>query len=305
MKKEHDLAKWLAGEMTEQERVDFEKTPEFSSYDKIARFSQLLEAPDFDSDKMYNSIISREKKQTKVIPLYRKNLLLKIAAVLVIGLGIWFAMPDTNEENHQELAVAGKTSIFQLPDHSEVTLNAGSDAAYQSGNWDKNREISLHGEAFFKVAKGKTFDVLTDCGKVTVVGTQFNVKSRGNRFEVTCFEGKVRVQCADNVIFITKGQKVAFENGAAIPSKFMESDRPSWMDRQMEFTSENLQGVVAEMKRQYNINIDVVAVDKTKNQAFTGVMPADKLEVALEIVSRTFGIHVKKTESGIILSGND
>ncbi|AWA29853.1 iron dicitrate transport regulator FecR [Flavobacterium magnum] len=305
MKKEHDLAKWLAGDMTAEERVDFEKSPEFSSYDKIARASQFLEAPGFDADKMYQGIISREKIQPRVIPLYRKNLLLKIAAVLVIGLGIWFSLPQTDQPRHQELAAAGKTSVFSLPDHSEVTLNADSEADYSSNDWDDNRKINLRGEAFFKVAKGKTFDVLTDCGKVTVVGTQFNVKSRGQRFEVTCFEGKVRVQCGKNTTFITKGQKVAFENGQPIPSQFMASDRPSWMDRQMEFTSENLQGVVAEMKRQYNVEIEVTGADKTKNLAFTGVMPADKLEVALEIVSRTFGIHVKKTESGIILSGNE
>jgi transmembrane sensor len=302
MKKEHDLAKWLAGEMTGQERVDFEKSPEFNSYDKIARYSLQLEAPDFNSEKMYENVISNEKKHTKVIVLHRRNLFLKIAAVLVIGLGIWFAMPG---KMNKELAVAGAISSFNLPDNSQVTLNSGSDAEYKSGDWSDNRKINLNGEAFFKVAKGKTFDVITDCGKVTVVGTQFNVKSRGNRFEVTCFEGKVRVQCADNVTFITKGQKVAFENGKPIPSAFMSAARPSWMDKQMEFTAENLQGVVAEMKRQYNINIDVVAADKTKNLAFTGVMPADKLEVALEIISRTFGIHVKKTESGIILSGND
>lgn len=305
MKKEHDLAKWLAGEMTVEERVDFEKSPEFASYEKIARYSLQLEAPDFNSEKMYENVISREKKQPKLIPLYRRNYFLRIAAVLVIGLGLWFALPGKDATVTKVLADAGKTSVFTLPDASEVVLNAGSDADYISEEWSVHRKINLHGEAFFKVAKGKTFDVITDGGKVTVVGTQFNVKSRGNRFEVTCFEGKVRVQSGENVAFITKGQKVAFENGKAIPSTFMETARPTWMDKQMEFTSENLQGVVAEMKRQYNINIDVVSADKTKNLAFTGVMPADKLEVALEIVSRTFGIHVKKTQSGIILSGND
>ncbi len=305
MKKEHDLAKWLAGEMTIAERADFEKSPEFSSYDKIARYSLNLEAPDFNSEKMYEAVISRKKKEAKVIPFYRKTYFLRIAAVLIIGLGLWFALPEKDAAVTKVLADAGKTTVFTLPDASEVVLNAGSEADYIGTEWSENRKINLRGEAFFKVAKGKTFDVVTDGGMVTVVGTQFNVKSRGNRFEVICFEGKVKVQCAENITLITKGQKVAFENGKVIPSAFIEAERPSWMDRQMEFTAENLQGVVAEMKRQYNINIDVVAAEKTRNLAFTGVMPADKLEVALEIVSRTFGIHVKKTDSGIILSGND
>ena len=80
-----------------------------------------------------------------------------------------------------------------MPDGSSVNLNAGSELEYTSFNWKKNRVLSLGGEAFFKVKKGKTFTVITKEGNVKVLGTQFKVKSREKLYEVTCFEGKVQV----------------------------------------------------------------------------------------------------------------
>jgi ferric-dicitrate binding protein FerR (iron transport regulator) len=116
------------------------------------------------------------------------NWLLRIAAVLVIGIGLFFA--SVPMQTTTELTQNKMQKTFLLPDDSEVTLNSASQIEYKKWNWTDHRELQLEGEAFFKVTKGQTFDVLTRLGKVTVVGTQFNVKARGDRFEVICFEGK-------------------------------------------------------------------------------------------------------------------
>ncbi|OYU80599.1 MAG: iron dicitrate transport regulator FecR [Flavobacterium sp. BFFFF1] len=301
MEQEHDLAKWLAGEMTEQERIAFEKTPEFSSYEKIARYSQQLETPGFDQDMMYQNVIAAKKP--KVISLKRSHLFLRVAAVLVVGLGIWFAMRQSTPEKFY--ADAGKQTAFELPDHSEVILNAGSNADFDGDDWADHRKLNLNGEAFFKVAKGKKFDVITTAGTVTVVGTQFNVRSRENRFEVSCFEGKVRVQCGTNTILITKGQKVAFEDGNAVAVPANTAERPEWMDGEMAFAYEKLDGIAAEMERQYNIKIKIDP-GVSQNQTFIGLIPSNRLDTALEIISKTFGIHYKKNgKSEIILERND
>jgi Fe2+-dicitrate sensor, membrane component len=65
-----------------------------------------------------------------------------------------------------------------------VNLNSSSQLSYSKNKWDSKREVTLNGEAFFKVSKGSTFDVITLNGKVSVLGTQFNVKQRENYFEV-------------------------------------------------------------------------------------------------------------------------
>ncbi|HJW29309.1 MAG TPA: FecR family protein, partial [Saprospiraceae bacterium] len=91
------------------------------------------------------------------------------------------------------LALAGEQKEIQLPESSEVRLNAGSSVTYNGRNFTKDREIHLKGEAFFKVQHGSKFTVLTEQGSVTVLGTSFNVIAWPDRFEVSCYTGKVKV----------------------------------------------------------------------------------------------------------------
>ncbi|SCY42263.1 FecR domain-containing protein [Flavobacterium caeni] len=293
--KEHDLAKWLEGKMSVQEREAFERTPEFRDYDRIRRYSAELQGPDFDTEVLYQNVIDTPK--TKVIPIRKSRPWLRIAAVAVIALGLLFTVNRFTPKT--QTAANGTTHIFQLPDDSQVTLNAGSEIRYKRWNWDNNRSLELDGEAYFKVTKGKTFDVHTDWGTVTVVGTQFNVKARGDRFEVACYEGKVRVQTNDRAVLLTPGLSVAFEQGksvAAIPAQ----GGPSWMQHQLTFQAESLQAVAAELERQYNIAIDLQQVGS--QEKFTGTVPADNLDVALQIISAAYHVQYQKTKNSVTLT---
>lgn len=289
MEKEHNLAKWLDGNMTGSELEAFERSPEFSSYQKIASYSTQLRAPEVDSQEMYRKVIETPKE--KAVIAMRPNWLLRIAAILVIGLGLFFATAPMVTST--ETAQNGQQQIFELPDNSQVTLNSGSEITYKKWRWDDNRTLELQGEAFFKVAKGKTFDVHTELGTVTVVGTQFNVKSRGKRFEVACFEGKVRVDNGTEKVLLTKGQSVAFDNGQPLEPVACNGQIPSWMNDELTFSAESFESVVAELERQYNIRITTENI--SVSQKFTGTLPAGNLETALQIISSAYNLKTKKT----------
>lgn len=294
MKEEHDLAKWLEGKMTESELAAFARSDEFAAYEKIKNHSAGLKTPDFDSDLMFEKIIRRPK--AKPIVKMKAQWFLRIAAVLIVGLGIFTAY------NHfAEIAVVaenGKTTTFQLPDHSEVIVNSGSEIKYRKMGWDQKRSLQLQGEAFFKVTKGKTFDVTTNLGKVTVVGTQFNVKARGKRFEVTCFEGKVRVQNASESVLITKGQRLTFDFGRKINSAPVNTQKPSWLQHELAFNTEKLSAVIAELERTYDVSIQAENINL--NQNFTGTIPANNLGLALQIVGSACHFESVKNKNQII-----
>ncbi|HMK06251.1 MAG TPA: FecR domain-containing protein [Flavobacterium sp.] len=288
MEEQHDLAKWLEGRMTGSELEAFEKSPEFSIYNKIKDQTSLIKAPDFDADELYRKTTSGIKN--KPVVKLQSNWVVRIAAILILAMGLFFIWRPISTT--KEFAENGTKTTFQLPDNSEVTLNSGSEISYGKWSWDSKRELHLNGEAFFKVTKGKTFDVNTDLGKVTVVGTQFNVKSRGNRFEVICFEGKVKVQNASEKVFLVKGESVTFENGKRINSIAETAEIPSWMRNQISFNAEQFSDVIAEIQRQYNITINTE--NTTSNQKFTGTIPSDKLDIALEIISASFHLNYTK-----------
>lgn len=298
MKENHILAKWLDNNLTEAELAEFKADPDYEKYEKIKNYTAHLEVLDFNEAKVLEHVISHKKITSKVIPLY-KNWLFKVAAVLVIGLGITFMMQ--NFASQTQYALNGKRTTFSLPDNSEVVLNAGSDIKYKKWNWDNDRNLKLHGEAYFKVAKGKKFEVTTDLGKVAVLGTQFNVKARKNRFDVTCFEGRVKVNYKNKEVILTHGQSVTFENGKQINTT-ANAPKPEWMENQIAFNKEHLRNILDEIQRQYDVSIEVKV--KYSDELFTGKIPTDNIDVALQIIATTYHLEPNKiTTNKIIFEG--
>ena len=299
MKENYNLVKWLAGEMTEIELEAFKKSPEYHTYTKIKDFSGELTPPDFDIDIAYQKVL--QSKKDKTIFSLQNHWVWKIAAVITLFIGIGLLYSNFNSTTQK--AEAGTRNTFLLPDNSQVVLNSVSELTYKKSNWDNNRECNLLGEAFFKVAKGKTFDIKTALGKVTVVGTQFNVKSRKKRFEVECYEGKVKVQFDGKKIFLIKGQNIVIQNGKQIDALPSNLSLPNWMNHEMKFSSENLVDIVAEIERQYNITIELKNI--STGQKFTGILPTDNIDVAMKIINTTYHLEQTKTDKKLILQSND
>lgn len=295
MKKNYILAKWLTNDITKEELAEIKADPDFEKYEKIKNYSAQLKVADFDDEKVLENIISHKKTTPNVIPLY-KNWMFRVAAVLVMALGITFVMQNFATET--QYAYNGEKTTFSLPDNSEVVLNAGSEIEYKKWNWNNHRNLELHGEAYFKVAKGQKFEVETYLGKVAVLGTQFNVKARKKRFDITCFEGRVKVNYKDKEIILTHGQSVTFENGNQINTT-ASSSKPEWLENKIAFTKENLPNILDEIQRQYNVTISV----KTgyTDELFTGKIPTDNLDIALQIIGTTYNLEPKKIDANKII----
>lgn len=295
MEEQYDLAKWLSGEMTKSELDAFQKSPDFETYNKIKNISSELEVSEFNSQEVYQNIKNRKKKK-KVVRL-QDLWYMKVAAILVIALGLTLlAKPYISST---EYALAGARKTFLLPDNSEIVLNSGSEIQYKKWNWDKDRSLNLKGEAFFKVAKGEKFTVKTELGTVTVVGTKFNIKSIGENFEVECYEGKVKVAFAEKTLFLTKGENVVVQKNNKIEALPLTNSQPSWMENEIKFNSNSLQEIIDEIEIQYNVNIKNTA---NSNQSFTGTVPLNDLDAALQIISKTYQLNYKKTYKEIIIS---
>ena len=295
MEKDRLLAKWLNNDLSQDELAAFEASPDFAKYQKIKNYTDHLAIDDLDENAMLSKILEQKNAAPKVVPLYKKWMF-QVAAVLVLALGITFALKYFSPVT-QTAAFAEKTT-FTLPDNSEVVLNSGSEVNYKKWNWNKHRSLELKGEAYFRVSKGRRFEVNTQLGKVTVLGTQFNVKARKNRFDVVCYEGRVKVNYAKTQIVLTHGQSVSFENGKQI-SKNINSLKPEWTDNQICFYKDNIRSILDEVERQYNVSIELKTKDTTS--LFTGKLPAKDLNVALQIIGTTYRLEAKKVSKNKII----
>ncbi len=295
MKKNYFLAKWLNNELSDEELAEFVSSPDFEKYQKIKKYTEALEVGEIDESAMLQNILHQKKSTPKVISLYKKWAM-RVAAILVLALGISMAFEFLQPK--KQIAEFGNTVACTLPDNSQVILNAGSEIKYKKWKWDTNRNIDLKGEAYFKVAKGRRFEVTTNLGKVAVLGTQFNVKSRKNRFDVSCYEGRVKVNYRDMQIILTHGQSVTFENGTQT-NNLIKVQEPEWINQQLAFNKENIQNLLEEVQRQYNINIELKTKDT--NALFTGKLPAKNLDQALQIIGTTYNLKATKVSENKII----
>lgn len=281
--RENYLAKWLNNELSEEELKEFRKSAGYSTYQKIAEVSTSLTGPDFDVEKALESTKQARNNPTdgKVVRMSPYGQLLKIAATLLILLGITYFYYNFGNESIQ--ADYAQRSEVVLPDHSEVTLNAGSDLSYNDKKWDSRRHIKLRGEAFFKVAKGQKFTVETEAGTVTVLGTQFNVLQRDNIFIVSCYEGRVKVVHNDTALELPAGTGYRVVHGERDKFVTKPVSKPSWMTEESTFRSMPLSFVLEELQRQYDLKVETKDVDR--EVLFTGTFSNTNLNLALQSIS--------------------
>ncbi len=283
----HDLIqKWLIGELSEEENKAFDSLEETPFYKSIIEDAQRFKASNFskvdDFDTFKNKVMATD---TKVRKLHWTKPLLRIASIVVVAFGLYFFFA-LNKLTEVETLVAEKTTI-ELPDTSKVVLNALSEVTYNEKEWDSKREIKLEGEAFFDVAKGAKFDVVTTNGTVSVLGTEFNVKQRGTFFEVACFEGTVRVETSERTEILQAGDNFKVFDGQAIAGKNSYTE-PQWTKNTSYFQRVPVSEVFAELERQYGVTVTVENVDS--HGLFTGAFNHDNLQDALLAISEPLGL---------------
>ncbi len=279
---ENYLAKWLNNELSEEELASFKRSEEYASYQKIVGLADTLEAPSFDMEKALGDFKKRQlHKETPVIKMRPAQYLMRIAAAITVLFAATYFYISTLDET-VTTQYAERTEVV-LPDASEVILNAGSELSYSERKWDNERALSLEGEAFFKVAKGKKFTVTTDLGTVSVLGTQFNVKSRKGFFEVTCYEGLVSVNFRGKEEKLPAGTSFLLVNKRVVDTEVPLTSEPSWINNESTFKSIPLTYVLNEFQRQYNIKVETSNVDLS--QLFTGTFSNTNINLALQSIS--------------------
>ena len=290
------LSRWLNEDLTKEELVSFKKTASYKEYQKIIDATQKFNAPTFHKEAVLEKITQKTTttKVKKLIP----NWLYAAAASIVLLLSTVYYVTGTNETYSTSF---GEQLAFVLPDGSEVLLNSKSSITYKKSDWfDGNRTLQLNGEGYFKVQKGSKFTVNSDNGSVSVLGTQFNVKTNPSYFEVLCYEGKVQVKNKQETSILTKGLSFRkIENSTSEKGTFTKL-KPSWIDGESNFENTPLKFVLKELEKQYHIKVTSAEIDL--NTLFTGAFTNKNLNLALQTICTPLSIQYKINENSVVLT---
>jgi len=223
------------------------------------------------------------------------------AACLLLALGIWSYILPQKQGPLVYSTGNGERITLSLPDDSEVQLNANSSLSFDPQQWKDNelREVWLEGEAFFKVEKkasGLKFLVHAGEVNVSVLGTQFNVRSRGEDAKVMLVEGKVELAVAEQTITMKPGELASYsKTQKAVELETVESEGvTAWKDGISVFNN-TLSEVVKELEILYGVQF-IIKNEQLKDRKIQLSAPNDSLEQVLETLELLYPEEIRIEE---------
>jgi transmembrane sensor len=199
----------------------------------------------------------------------------------------------------------GQISQQQLPDGTEVVVNANSELSYSSGWQDgKDREVWLNGEAFFHVRKTpmkSRFIVHTDHFDIIVTGTQFNVVNRNGRDNVMLNEGSVIIHTDQGKeLKMIPGDFVEYGHDQLEKKLIRNDSLTAWKQQKLEFDKTPISELVTIIKDQYGVTVRL-ADDSVKDKTISGILHNVNLEVLLQALEATGDFEVTRQNGDIII----
>lgn len=262
-----------------------------STAERDAEFFSKVKVPyEKDPQEIWDlmSHMLEEEPAGNVVQFKYKGILTTIAASFLILLGSLAVMRFYTKTI---ISWRGEHLTATLPDGSNVELNAQSILKYQPFWWRFSRKIEFTGEGFFQITKGNELEVISENGKTIVLGTSFNIFSRSDNYSVTCLSGKVKVvSSTDQEAILTPDYHAEIDLNGDIIVKKLDNPKTSaeWVSNMFSFTSAPIAEVIAEIERQYNIDIKTPS---NLSFIYTGYFPKDQpVEQTLNLLCKPFGL---------------
>lgn len=217
-----------------------------------------------ESYKLLEKRLPRKSKRTLSLQIWGK--VASVAAVALICIVGWYAYEYWMPTSMQTISTLANRIEVKLPDGSDVMLNHFSSISYPKRFKGNQREVTLNGEAYFKVTKNpkQPFIVSAEMVKVQVLGTQFNVEAYNNDPEVktTLIEGSVSVsidsttkkmvlQPDESAIYNKNNQtlELAINNQTAADI--------AWQNNAYIFDKQTLCEIARKLSNSFGVNIEI------------------------------------------------
>lgn len=197
-----------------------------------------------------------------------------------------------------------------LGDGTVVYINSESCLEFPVKFTGKNREVRLHGEAYFKVTKSQEhpFIVKTDKMDILVTGTEFNVKAYQNEklVQATLVSGQVRVAVGEDrsqTQVLIPSQQAEFGQDGQLQVKNVDVNSfIAWKNGQFIFKNDRLEDIMTVLARWYDFEVFYLN-DSVRDLVFAGKLNRlEAIDPILEIMASTGKINIEIKGKSVVLS---
>jgi transmembrane sensor len=231
------------------------------------------------------------------------------AAVVLVMAGVGLVVYRMLPARQSQLASGyGELLSQQLPDGSEVTMNANSRLHFFQ-NWHDgvDREVWIEGEAFFHVRKTpmkSRFIVHTDGFDVVVTGTQFNVVNRNGKDNVLLQEGSVIVHPRTGAdLHMVPGDFVQWDGANLKKTGVRPDSLTAWRRHELVFDKTPLREVARIIEEQYGVKV-TLQDPAIGDSMISGILLNNDLNVLLQALETTSDFDVTRDGGNITIKAS-
>jgi ferric-dicitrate binding protein FerR (iron transport regulator) len=258
------LHRYLLGDSSEEENVQIVRwvDEDPKHYDELKALGIIYDAKIWFQDKNVHT--------EKAAPISSSNRfkhiiieICKIAAVFVIGFLLNNIVqqftPAAKSKMLSFYAPVGQRAELTLDDGTHVWLNANSRIIYPAQFDAKQRNVTLQGEAYFKVTHNakRPFIVNAEGYRIKVLGTEFNVQAYSkSRFETDLLHGSVHIITPNNQIAKLKpGTRIYMKDNQTVKGCISHPEHFEWRDGLISFKEESLDDIFKKIELYYDVSI--------------------------------------------------
>ena len=269
------------------------------------------------TERVNDNIHDQERQETvvRMMPRWVKYAAAAaIALLIIIPAASYLNSRQQAHEDFRQICMEvpnGSQTTLTMPDGTLVRLNSGSKLTYSQGFGITNREVTLNGEAYFKVVHREElpFKIHTDNLVIIDKGTEFVCRNYGDekQAEVQLIEGSVAIfnktASSNSEISMKPGERVVLDKTSGTWERdvlYLSREQSTAMS-ELYFDSMAISDIAKVLIRCYGVNIKVArdVGDKTFNGAFDRTKYT--VEDILDDFSRTHQLHYKKTNDTYVI----
>lgn len=306
------ILKYAKGEISQDESdelLQWVKSEDNSSYFREQLF--LLKSSgtsiSVDADQAYDDLKKRLVTNKPLI----KSWHYAAAAIIILLMSIsaYFFFIYQSEEIYTEYIASDENMELILDDNSEVCVRKGSLISISDRFNEKNCNVILKGQAFFKVTKKENCQFVVKTGNVStkVVGTAFDLKydTVSGEVRISLEEGRVDVYSNDSLIsrMNANEQLCINQDGNILAIREMKSKNyKAYKTHLLEFEQSPLNEVIADLTDYYGFPF-IIANTKLENCMLTSRMDSVSISEVKFILEKALDTKIISLEDKIVIHG--
>ncbi|PSL33203.1 FecR family protein [Chitinophaga ginsengisoli] len=310
----HLLDRYTKGLLNKQEMEHLEKW--LDTMEDKAAFDRLsTEELSSSKEEMFSSLQQRIRRQAKTVRMFRPAQKIAVAAtiaVIIVTGYIWRkSVLDIVAPHRTTYAYSDKGHVHKqiLSDGSIVWLKGKSKLTFPAAFNEKERPVTLEGEALFEVAKDAKRPFVVYCGSLTtgVLGTSFNIrKNEKGEVAISVLTGSVVVgsKSTKEQVVRTNESIVYSEVQASVvnvhPSRTDIHEFIRGTEYDMAFNDARMNDVIQKIEKKFEvkINLEDTAIQKL---VITADMTDQSLEHTMEMISQALNLDIAITDKMVFI----